>query len=54
MATKSETIQFLNKELRAKALARGVAVRAEQSGVVITIANKLESRVSKVTKPKKV
>jgi hypothetical protein len=54
MATKEETIHFLNKELKALSIAKGGSVRAEQSTYNTATANKIESRAQKTIKAKKI
>lgn len=52
MATRNETINFLNKELKTLATAKGFAVRTEQSLVDEAEASRIATKVEKVVKDK--
>ena len=54
MATKTETINYLNRELKALSVEKLGTVRVEQAVVIKGSADRIESKVVRSIKPKKI
>lgn len=52
MATRDETINFLNKELKTLATAKGLTTRAEQSTINEAEASRIATKIQKKPKDK--